>query len=289
MDLAVSQSQSCQIGALLLLYLNTCQSSVARHVRPPYEWKTCCRRRYIHEGPSINAVTRFSRYFLPSPPPCHHFFKPMHCQISKLFWLSLLKMNEEGAAKTGKYLGPSINDVTSCFSSTLWSLYLFPCHHFCVSSIFPLFLTPSPLWPPLKDSDAIYEWPLPSSPGCDWLGRLRRLFFGSKSIVSDSDPSRRHDTWLRIYTIISRLSLLAYTAAVNSTTLNQSQVVGGNLNSKDFRNVTSLNTVWNCTVTAICLMTCHKVGYIPMLNISCGRVVRDFESEAKTRCNFQFW
>ena len=36
-DLAVSQSQSCQIGALLLLYLNTCQSSVARHVRPPYE------------------------------------------------------------------------------------------------------------------------------------------------------------------------------------------------------------------------------------------------------------
>ena len=36
-DLAVSQSQSCQIGALLLLYLNTCQSSVARHVNPPYE------------------------------------------------------------------------------------------------------------------------------------------------------------------------------------------------------------------------------------------------------------
>ena len=27
-------------------------------------------------------------------------------------------------------------------------------------------------------------------------------------------------------------------------------------------------------------------GYV--ICISCGRVVRDFESEAKTRCNFQF-
>ena len=76
--------------------------------------------------------------------------------------------------------------------------------------------------------------------GCGWLGRLRRLFFGSKSIVSDSDPSRRHDTWLRIYTIISRLSLLAYTAAVKSTTLNQSQVDGANLSHKSFRVLISL-------------------------------------------------
>ena len=35
--------------------------------------------------------------------------------------------------------------------------------------------------------------------------------------------------------------------------------------------------------------TCQSTCFIIILNIRCGHVVRDFESEAKTRCNFQFW